>query len=185
MLCAGIDLSLSSPAVCINIDPCSFAFNTCKFYCLTSNKKHVLKGEVLECALFPDYATQLQRYHNISNWIVEKINLYKVNVVFLEDYSFNSTGRVFNIAENAGVLKYRLWNEGKQIYTIPPTVIKKTATGKGNSNKEIMQQFFIEETTVNFKEQFKLTEKQWSPSSDLIDSYYVCKTGCFNYYNML
>jgi len=61
------------------------------------------------------------------------------------------------------------------VITVAPTAIKKFATGKGNANKEKMQDAFINETGVNLKEQLNMTEKQWNPSSDIIDAYYVCK----------
>ena len=44
-----------------------------------------------------------------------------------------------------------------------------------------MQQAFVEETGVNLKERLQLTDKQWNPSSDIIDSYYICKFGALNY----
>jgi len=65
--------------------------------------------------------------------------------------------------------------------TIPPTVVKKIATGKGNANKEAMETAFLQETNFNFKALFNLSPKQWNPSSDLIDSFYICKTGCLDY----
>jgi Holliday junction resolvasome RuvABC endonuclease subunit len=101
----------------------------------------------------------------------------KVEHVYLEDYAFGATGRVFHIAENTGILKYNLWQNDIPIVTIPPTVIKKFATGKGNANKETLQEHFITETGIDIKTQLQLTLKQWNPSSDIIDSYYICKYG--------
>lgn len=91
-----------------------------------------------------------------------------------------STGRVFNIAENAGLLKHYLWKSDMYYNVVPPTVIKKFATGKGNANKEKIQESFIEETGINIKEMLNMTDKQWNPSSDIIDSYYICKYGVNN-----
>ena len=88
-----------------------------------------------------------------------------------------SSGRVFNIAENTGILKYRFWNLGIKYAIVPPTVIKKFATGKGNANKERMQEVFESEHSIRLKEELKQTEKQWNPSSDIIDAYYICKYG--------
>jgi Holliday junction resolvasome RuvABC endonuclease subunit len=101
----------------------------------------------------------------------------EVTKVYLENYSLGSKGRVFNIAENTGILKYRLWNFGVEYDVVPPTVIKKFATGKGNATKEKMQEFFIQETQVDLKNKLSMTEKQWNPSSDIIDAYWICKFG--------
>ena len=84
---------------------------------------------------------------------------------------------MFHIAENGGVCKFLLWKNNIPYETIPPTVIKKFATGKGNADKEKMQQAFLSETNFNIKEILSMTDKQWNPSSDLIDSYYICKYG--------
>ena len=61
---------------------------------------------------------------------------------------------------------------------IPPTVIKKDTTGKGNANKELMYETFLTETNVDL--QSKLSSKSTkivNPVSDIVDSYYICKTG--------
>jgi len=84
---------------------------------------------------------------------------------------------VFNIAENAGLLKHYLWKKGFEYHTVPPTVIKKFATGKGNANKEKLQEAFIAETGVDIKNMLDMTEKQWNPLSDIVDAYYICKYG--------
>ena len=60
---------------------------------------------------------------------------------------------------------------------VPPTVIKKFATGKGNADKAKMQDAFMQENNIDLKHELKMTEKQWNPSSDIIDAYYICKYG--------
>jgi hypothetical protein len=56
-----------------------------------------------------------------------------------------------------------------------PTTIKKFGTGKGNSNKEKMQEAFIQETGVDVKFILCVSDKQWNPSSDIIDAYFLAK----------
>ena len=71
-------------------------------------------------------------------------------LIQIEDYSYGSTGRVFHIAENLGLLKYKLKMECGWDYTLlPPSVIKKFATDKGNANKELMLEAFEKDTGVN------------------------------------
>lgn len=181
MICAGIDLSLTSPAICLNLNEETFDFDHCRFFYLTDQQKRLNVHEKFKGALFPEYGSQYERYQNISNWVVNILHTFGVVNVFLEDYSFGSTGRVFHIAENTGILKYLLWHNNIKFVTIPPTVIKKVATGKGNANKELMQAAFINETQINLKAMFNLSEKQWNPSSDIIDSFYICKYGALGY----
>ena len=95
-------------------------------------------------------------------------------IIQIEDYSYGSTGRVFHIAENLGLLKYKLKMECDWDYTLlPPSVIKKFATDKGNANKELMLESFEKDTGVNLEVLFDTKSK--SPISDVADAYFICK----------
>ena len=174
MRVVGIDYSLSSPCVCV-FDGDSFSYDKCKFYYLTNNKKHDVDRDNIQGDLHEDYLSNEQRYFNITDWVLTKLD--ECDTVYIEGYSMGSTGMVFNIAENAGLLKHYLWKQNHSYHVVPPTVIKKFATGKGNANKERLQEAFIEETGVDIKKMLDMTEKQWNPSSDIIDAYYICKYG--------
>ena len=87
-----------------------------------------------------------------------------------------SKGRVFNIAENTGVLKYKLWQSRIPVTITPPTTIKKFATGKGNADKFAMYEAFKKETKVDLRKEISPNKKDvGNPVSDIIDSYYICK----------
>lgn len=172
----GIDLSLTSPACCL-FHGDEFNFEQCKFYFFTTNKKIHGDKHPVYGMLAPDYTNDQERYHNIAKWVIDITNWYDPDHIFIEDYAFASTGRVFNIAENCGILKYILWTKGKTFSTIPPTVVKKVATGKGNSNKVAMELSFLEQTGFCFRKHLQLSESATNPISDLIDSYYVAKAG--------
>lgn len=172
----GVDYSMTSPSLCV-FSGTKFEYNKCKFFYLTDKKKLEVKNKIMEGTLFDEYRNQQERFDFISRWALNIINRHSPSIVFMEDYSFASTGRVFNIAENAGLLKHKMWTSNQPFYTIPPTVIKKFATGKGNSNKEAMEKSFKEETSIDVKQLLGLTPSQWNPSSDIIDSYYICKYG--------
>ena len=178
---AGIDLSLSSPSICI-FNGTDFNFKQCHFYFLTNiNKLGKFYNERLIGSVFEDYNSQEERYHRISGWILKALAIHHVTQVYIEDYAFAATGRVFHIAENGGVLKYRLWSSQYDVFSIAPTTIKKYATGKGNADKEQMQVAFIKETEYDVKNILGLSDKQWNPSSDIIDSYFICKYGHENH----
>ena len=189
----GIDYSLSSPGVCVNISEDEFQYEDCKFYYLTNTKKY--EGTFKEKMAFGTsaveyigaphrpYSSEPERYNNIANWAIDIIKLYgdaktginRINpTIQIEDYSFGSTGRVFHIAENLGLLKYKLKIECGWDYTLlAPSVIKKFATDKGNANKEIMLSAFQGDTGVNLGELFESSAK--SPISDVVDAYFICK----------
>lgn len=183
MTIAGIDYSMTSPAICFYSEKDGeFNFENCECYYLTQSKKYEVSFKNVVGDYIEYDKDMNRRYDTISSYFLDRI-YERVNVtkVFIEDYSLGSTGRVFNIAENTGILKYRFWNLGIEYAAVPPTVIKKFATGKGNANKEKMQETFEAENSIRLKEDLKQTEKQWNPSSDIIDAYYICKYG----YNML
>ena len=180
MRIVGIDYSLSCPCVSIyNPNKGPITFSTCDFYYLTGNKKYVLKQKNLTgIELQDDFKSEQERYFQIAMWVRKLLN--KNDRVFLEGYSLGSKGMIFNIAEHTGLLKHILWTYNIEFETVPPTVNKKFATGKGNANKEKMQDAFIEESGLNLKDMLSMTEKQWNPSSDIIDAYYLTKYGVQN-----
>lgn len=174
MIIVGIDYSLTSPCICI-CDSKDFEFSKCNFYYLTDSKKLDVDVDNIFGDLHKDYKSEEQRYHNITQWAMARIP-YE-SKVYLEGYSMGSIGRVFNIAENAGLLKHYLYKNNIDYTVVAPTVIKKFATGKGNANKQLLQAVFEETTGYYIKKKLLLSEKQWNPSSDIIDSYYICKYG--------
>lgn len=176
----GIDYSLSCPCVSIyNPSKGPVSFFTCDFYYLTSNKKYVIKEKNITGTQMNDnFKTSQERYFLIAMWV--KALLYKNDKVFLEGYSLGSKGMIFDIAEHTGLLKHILWTHDIKFETVPPTTNKKFATGKGNANKEKMQEVFIEEFQFDLKDFLGMTNKQWNPSSDIIDAYYLTKYGVQN-----
>ena len=174
MIIVGIDYSLTSPCVCIS-ESKDFGFSKCEFYYLTDSKKLDVDFDNIHGDLHEDYYSDEQRYFNIAKWAMSKIP--EDAKVYMEGYSMGSTGRVFNIAENAGLLKHFLFRRCYDYTIVPPTVIKKFATGKGNANKQLLQDAFEEKTGYYIKKKLSLSEKQWNPSSDIIDSYFICQYG--------
>ena len=173
---AGIDYSLRGPAICVFAGDyeTEFSFSKCTFYFITTIKKYSGKwnsniyGECLS-----DYE-EPERYETIADWAIEK--LIGVDNIALEGYSFGSqSNRLFQIAENTGLLKYKIYHTYTPLDVIPPAQIKKFATGKGNANKDKMIESFVEETMVDLKSVLNVTSKSPGPVSDIVDSYYICK----------
>ena len=63
----------------------------------------------------------------------------------------------------------------KQLYL----VLLKSATGKGNADKDMMYNAFVKETNIDLKSIFE-TEKVGNPISDIADSYFIQKVGYEN-----
>ena len=173
-IAVGIDYSLTSPCVCVSRDK---TFSNSFFYFLNDRKS--VHGKVYNIfgESHEEYLTDQQRYENIASWVMSILcNLDKEEVVILiEDYSFGSKGRVFNLAENCGILKYMLYKTGYKFFTVPPTVIKKYATGKGNATKEKMYEAFVKDTFVDLHSILSPTTKLGSPTTDIVDAWYIAR----------
>ena len=175
---AGIDYSLSCPCLCLMSQP---SIENSTFYFLTGTKKYTgsfNKGQ-FRGDLHQDYKTEQERYNNNAIHFFKKLGAVKK--VYIEDYSFASTGRVFNLAENTGLLKHKLWESKYNTALIPPTVVKKFATGKGNAKKEQMYESFVSKTGVNLKKIFDMENQNLnSPVSDIVDAYFIALLGWEN-----
>ena len=178
----GIDYSLNSPAICIAGD--NFDFDKCSFHFLTSKKKNIGQfGKNIFGYEYKEYNTPIERFTNISNWALDIIHKHKSDTakVFIEGYSFGSKGQaVFQIAENCGILKYKLQMSPTMLYdTIVPSVVKKYASGKGNADKQLMYDSFKEHTKKDLMKMFDM-HKLNNPVTDIVDSYYIAKVGYEN-----
>jgi len=172
---AGIDYSMTLPCICLHD---AFGY---EFHYLTSQKKYHLETENEDFStvghVMPLYNDDTERWDVISKWAINILKDWNLDLVVLEDYSYASTGRTFQIGEHFGLLKYKMKCSKIPFVTVPPTVIKKFATGKGNAKKELLNDAFIVETGWDVKKELQQTEKQWNPSSDIIDSYYLAEWG--------
>jgi hypothetical protein len=181
---AGIDYSLTCPAICIyNTKDGPFSF---------SNTKAFFRSNLARFEMFSEgnligenhnpWKSDIERYDDISSWALDCLKKHKVKKVFLEGYSFGSTGKVFNIAENTAILKYNLWDEYIDIEIVAPKQIKKFASGSGNASKERMYEAFIKENG-DLNLMATLTPRSTnviSPVNDIVDAYYILKYGINN-----
>lgn len=170
----GIDYSLTSPAICIDNGNLMWFF-------LTKKKKHI--GQLSEDIIgyeHKEWTDPIERFKNISDFVFDIIKPLFNPLVFIEGYSFGSKGQgLFQIAENCGILKYRLQEENIPYHIVVPSVVKKGATGKGNADKDMMYEAFLKETKIDLKKLLD-TEKVGNPLSDIVDSYFVKKVGYEN-----
>lgn len=176
MVIAGIDYSMTCPSICVyNGSLDKFSFNLCKFYFLTDRKKYSntflknIKGEE-----FAYYSGDYMRFDTISDWAIKYLR--GIEQICIEDYAFGAKGKIFHIAENTGILKYKIFQAQIPLEVASPSAVKKLATGKGNATKEDMHSAFYRETGIDLI--FNITPGRTdciSPVSDIVDSYYVCK----------
>lgn len=177
----GIDYSMTSPAMCVHIGD-QWSFNNCRFFYLTDKKKFAVTSPFLEGYLHLHFLTQEERFDNISNFFLSKIP--DGSKVYIEGYAFGAKGQVFNIGENVGLLKHKLWKKGISYDVLAPSAVKKFATEKGNADKLKMHEAFVKEVGIKLDCHFGIVAGQ-SPASDIIDAYYISKLGFTLLYNTL
>lgn len=167
MIYVGCDYSITSPAVTI-IDGSSvehyFRFDLPKRKILSFPDSFKFKPIV-------DKDDAMRRYNENSDWVLECIGGREATVV-IEGYAMgvSGTGRVFDLAENCGILKFKLNQAGIKYYTPTPGQIKKFYTGNGAAKKELMVYTFEKKTSNDLYDIFKW-ESVKSPMSDIADSH--------------
>ena len=185
---AGIDYSLTSPAICVykeEEDGGYFDFDRCMLYYLSNNKRQQQLasgcgvGNII-AEPYPEWNCEEERHEKLASWAYSRVQ--GCDEVYLEGYAFATAAQagVRSIAENTGLLKHKMWKNKVSFKSYPPTVIKKFATGKGNANKEVMYEAFVDEllTPTDLKERLTpKAKKVINPISDIVDSYFIAKCG--------
>lgn len=174
MIIAGIDYSITSPSICI-LDTVT---REIKFYSLTSSNKALKNNTAQNIFLtrYPDWDTDTERYDAISGWAISVLNEMKPEAIAIEGYSMGSrTGLICNLAENCGLLKYKMYKAGFQFVNFAPTQIKKIFTGKGNAKKEEVVSAVEKELDINFATLLGVKEMA-KPIDDIADSYAIVTT---------
>lgn len=177
LVVCGIDYSLTSPAIAVH-SGATWSPSNCVFYYMAHKAKRLVITDQFKGTMYPKYDSDTHRYDNLANWSQSILSSSGVQSAFLEGYAFGAVGRVFQIAENAGLLKYNMWKNDIPFSVFAPSEIKKHATGKGNATKEMLCDAFMEETSIDVRDILDITNKNdWNPLSDIVDSYYIAKLG--------
>ena len=177
MIIAGIDFSYGSPSIVVYDNTKEFTFENCKFFNLNKTKKVQGIHSNIEINGFADWDTTEERFYGIATWAMDILQHHKVEHVQIEGYAMGaSSGLVFQIAENTGLLKHYMWKAGIKFDAIAPTAVKKSFTGKGNAKKEQMIEEFTRRTGVDISQMIGVNSPTTKPVDDLVDSYAILTT---------
>lgn len=151
------------------------------YYGIRQKKKQVSKAaNIILLEPNDSYFSNIERYDTLARTYVDILKRHNVTQVWAEGYAYGATGNTFNIGECTGMLKYHLWKAGINLDILQPGEIKKFATGKGNANKTLMYQAYINKTGHRLDQLIDdevKGDKIPSPVNDLVDSYYALLTG--------
>lgn len=175
MKIAGIDYSMTSPGICTHWGE-KWSIDNCKFYYMSKTKMLCKKyhNSMFCGTLLKDFKCSMDRYERISDWAISKVSFH--DHAMIEGYAYAATGRVFDIGENTGILKYKIWRGNVPLKVATPTQIKKYATGSGSATKEHMYGAWLEETDIDLMKMMTPRRSNvGNPVSDIVDAYYICK----------
>lgn len=176
---AGIDLSYTSPAIAIWDDTEVYDIKKLKLFNLYEEKRKTKRYDGIHGDLRIDqiglYDNQAHRFALLSKWAVSVLS--GVDRVYIEGYSYGSTGAVFDIAENGGVLKHHLWELGIPVVVVTPGQHKKAFTGSGAATKIKMIDEYIKRTGIMWDQIVGLLNRYAKPIDDVVDAVSVLECG--------
>lgn len=95
---------------------------------------------------------RLSRYRYVVDRVVAHLKKQGPVLLLIEGYAFNAKGRsVTGLCELGGILRDRAVGIADQTIEVPPSVIKKFATGKGNAGKMEVVQALVKRYGLTFK----------------------------------
>lgn len=147
MIIIGIDPSLTSTGICVMDD----------------------HGQVLQSTALSSKNYGVKRLNDFREKLGNLFYPYKKNghelFVAIEGYSFASNTQGIALGELGGMMRLYMFESGINYIEVPPTVVKKFATGKGNSDKIAMG--------VALQKQYGLEY----PTSDQTDAHFLALIG--------
>ena len=169
MIIAGIDCSMNGTGIYkFKLDD-NLEIIEKDYLAFTTVKKHSSNN-----ILYYNNKKQFKDYLEKNKWMYDGIFKFINNAeyVAIEDYAFGAKGRVFNIAEFTGGLKLKLYENDYKTRLYDIGSIKMFATTNGNSQKDVMQEYFEKEKDIpNLS---NLPDGK-SPKADVIDAYFIAK----------
>lgn len=170
MIIAGIDYSMTSPAIAVYDTAKPLVFQNIQLFNLNKTKKYQgVHGNILIEGFF-EHDSPEDRYRQIAHWAISILQKNQVKSAVLEGYSMgSSSGLVFNIAENTSVLKQLMSLAGIVFTTPAPTAVKKEFCGKGNAQKDVMCDEFAQRFGVSINHILGCVPYK-SPENDLVDA---------------
>lgn len=174
----GLDLSITSPGFCIMDIDKDYEVVNIYMHGFTKTDKWVWAGDGLIIHKIPkDYDSHPPHYRPFIIYEIMKPYLKDIDYVAVEDYAFGAKGKVFDIAESSGGLKNIFYTMKIPMKKFPPMTVKQCATGTGCADKVMMGLAFNQKVPKELINShfYELTEYS-SPSSDLVDAFYMANT---------
>jgi Holliday junction resolvasome RuvABC endonuclease subunit len=93
------------------------------------------KGNILKSGVIKPKTKGVARLIEIRLTVSGILDVYEPDAIGIEGYSFASKMGREQLGELGGCLRTLFFEREQRLYIVPPTVLKKFVTGKGNANK--------------------------------------------------
>lgn len=146
--------------VCVG---CDFGLNKTGIVVLDEEYK-IRSQNLVEAGDNVKGAERLVVIENAFQAILDEIENEEI-VLFLEGYAYGAKWQRESLAELGGVIRRCLFLRKQDFWAIPPTKVKKFATGHGGANKNFVK---------------KCTREKWNEafkSDDVCDAYCIARIG--------
>ncbi len=80
----------------------------------------------------------IERLQFLRDTICEVFDEYDAEIVLMEGYGFGAKNQAHSLGEAGGVVKLAIGEMEVPVVIVPPSVLKKFLTGKGNAKKDLM-----------------------------------------------
>jgi len=130
----------------VSIDPSLTGFATAIF---RSEEEPIL--EEMKTKPAKGLVARFDRYHLLVNHTEAILRKQYPELCLIEGYSFNSRGNSgVTLGEFGGVLRDKILGYSDVTVEVPPSVLKKFATGKGNAGKSLVVSALSKRYTLEF-----------------------------------
>lgn len=169
----GADISINGSGFTVmNIND-DFTVKDFTLHGFTNTIIHRYKSSKLEVLPLPnDYSNYPYFYKGQLIYDLIKDKFENIDYVSMEDYSMNSKGLVFAIADFTSCIKNIFYRQRTPIKLLPPNSVKSFATSNGGADKVLIGMNFKSSIFAEMCDPhlFELPEYE-SPSADMIDSF--------------
>lgn len=85
--------------------------------------------------VYGTHAKGVERLNVLDGWLSGLVDASRPQVAVVEGYAYGKGNQAHQVGEWGGVARLRLYSDGVPFVVVPPAVVKKYATGRGNAPK--------------------------------------------------
>lgn len=81
---------------------------------------------------------RMARFERLVGQMNDHLDGRSVGLILIEGYALGAKGQQHKLAEFGGLLRWNMLDHCQRVLEVPPSVLKRFATGKGNAKKDLV-----------------------------------------------